>query len=109
MADVTPILDSPMRTATSREQKLRTACKDFVGMVVFAPMLRQARRSSLNCKFLDSSAQRIFQSQLDDVLLQQSSTGDQTGSFAQLGEALYRSLSLQRGAKGDLPSLEIKG
>lgn len=69
--------------------KLRQACSEFVSMATFGQMLREARKSCLNSGLWNSSAEKIFDQQLDDVLLQRAS--DRLGKT--IGEGLYRQLS----------------
>ena len=82
------------------QTKLRKACSEFVSMATFGQMLREARKSSLNSGLWNSSAEKIFNQQLDDVLLQRAS--DKLGKS--VGEGLYRQLSRslpsQRGGAG---------
>ena len=87
-------LNSAQLANVSPAKRLRQACNEFIGMALFAPMLRAARRSSLNGDLFHSNATEVFQSQLDDVLLMRTARSENGGgTFGGLGEALYRKLS----------------
>ena len=93
-----------------QDGRLRRACNEFIGMVMFGQIMRQVRDSSLNSELMHSSGERIFQRQLDDVLLQRACAADSAGGmFGQLGEAMYRSLSASRAAGGHQSVLNVKG
>ncbi|NQU75120.1 MAG: hypothetical protein HQ546_02255 [Planctomycetes bacterium] len=80
------------QSTADRQRQLRGACNELVGMVMFAQMLRTARNGRLNGELFHSSGEQIFQSQLDDVLIQKTCRDDAGGIFGQLGEAIYRRL-----------------
>ena len=108
MGAISVQLDSPAFAALSRERQLRVACNEFIGTVMFGEMLREARESTLNGDLLSSSAQKVFQSQLDDVLIQQAMSGShEQSTFGALGEALYRSVSGRPQAPP--PTLSVEG
>ncbi|MFW6145967.1 MAG: hypothetical protein ACOC7R_01380 [Planctomycetota bacterium] len=104
MSAISVQLDHPSFAAMGRERQLRTACNEFIGTVMFGQMLAEARRSVLTDDLFNSPARRMFQAQLDDVLLQQAS-GGAGGMFGDLSEALVRSLS----PDGDGGTLDVKG
>ena len=91
MAAVALQLNELSSQVSQPRAQLRTACNEFIGMVMFSQVLRQARDSALNADLLGSSAQRVFQSQLDDVLIQNISAAD--GAFGSLSEAMFERLS----------------
>ncbi len=93
MAAVALQLAAAAKPNVSARQKLRAVCEEFIGMTMFGQMLREARDSSLNNDLFHSSGERIFQSQLDDVLLRGAASGDRPSRFGRLGEALYNSLA----------------
>jgi Rod binding domain-containing protein len=79
---------------------LRRSCNELVGMM-FGQLLREARQSKLARGLTDSSAQRMFQGQLDDVLIQSAARGDGgQGVFSALSDGLYRQLAGRMDVKG---------
>jgi len=110
MGAVSVQLDHPGFEALPREQQMRIACNEFIGAVMFGEMLREARNSSLNSGLFSSPAQRAFQTQLDDVLLQQATGGpDSRGVFGELGDAMYRSLSGRSPLSATTPRVDVRG
>ena len=108
MSAISVQLDSPAFSAMSQARQLRAACNEFIGSVMFGEMLREARESTLNSNLLSSNAQKVFQSQLDDVLIQQAMGGShEQSTFGALGEALYRSMSARPQAAP--PTLSVEG
>jgi len=93
MAAVASQLDAAAPPDLSARRKLRVACEEFIGMTMFGPMLREARGSSLNGDLFHSSGERVFQAQLDDVLLRGAASGEGPSRFGRLGDALYESLA----------------
>ena len=83
----------------SRQDELRSACNALVGMAMFAPMLKEARGSSLNGELFKSSGTRMWQSQFDDVLIQTMSERDNS-----LGDVLYERFAKALDAKIDADS-----
>jgi Rod binding domain-containing protein len=70
-------------------QALRNACNELAGNMLFGTMFRQMRESGLNSDLCESPATRMFQSQLDETLLDRSAGELGRG----VGEALFRQLS----------------
>ncbi len=105
MSAISVHLDDPGFAAMGRARQLRAACNEFIGGVMFGQLLAEARRSPLADDLLDSPAGRMFQAQLDDVLLQQAVGGAEAGMFGDLSAALVRSLS--RGGAGE--GLDVEG
>lgn len=92
IATSAPIADAGA-TAGSESRQLRRACDEFVGMIMFGQLLRQARDSSLNSDLFANNGAKLFQSQMDDLVLQRASRGEGRASmFGGLGDALYRGL-----------------
>jgi len=106
MSAISVQLDHPGFAAMQRERQLRTACNEFIGTVMFGQMLDEARESALADDLFNSPGQRVFQAQLDDVLLQRASGGADGGMFGDLSEALVRSLSRPRPESG---TLDVEG
>ena len=96
MSAVAMQLDKPP-AASAAHQALRKACDEFAGMAFFGQLLREARDSYMKSELMDSSAQRLWTSQLDDVLIQRGG-GRLAGS---LGDVLYRQLSKALPAEPD--------
>ena len=103
MSAVTLELNRASAASEAARGRLNAACNEFLGMVTFGTMLRQARESTLNSELLHSRAERVFQSQLDDVLLRKATRGEAgEGMFGRLGQALQRQLG--RGSGGNAPA-----
>ncbi|NLF29985.1 MAG: hypothetical protein GX591_03755 [Planctomycetes bacterium] len=106
MSAISIQLDNPSFAAMRQERQLRSACNEFIGTVMFGQMLSEARQSVLNDDLFSSPGARVFQSQLDDVLLQQAAGTADGGMFGDLSEALVRSLS-RPGSPGG--ALDVEG
>ncbi len=104
MAAIALQLDSAP-TAGTPHARLRQACDEFAGMALFGQLLKNSRQSCLNSGLMESPAQRIFQSQLDDVLMQRAS-GRSVGG---VGEALYRHLAPALGPAPAGGQLDLRG
>ena len=95
-------------TGRSRQEDLRSACNALVGMAMFAPMLKEARESSLNSDMFKSSGTRMWQSQFDEVLIENMSERNNS-----LGDVLYKRFSklvgAQAAAADKAAKLDIKG
>ena len=110
MGAVAVQMDDPAFAALSQERQLRRACNEFIGMAMFSRMLKQARSSTLNSDLFSSPGERVFQSRLDDVMLQQAASDPRGGGmFGSLGDALYRSLSASLTAKRADAGLDVEG
>ena len=106
MSAISIQLDNPSFAAMRQERQLRSARNEFIGTVMFGQMLSEARQSVLNDDLFSSPGARVFQSQLDDVLLQQAAGTADGGMFGDLSEALVRSLS-RPGSPGG--ALDVEG
>ncbi len=94
--------------AKSETQQLRQACDEFIGMVMFGEMLKEARGSSLNSDLFSNSGTKLFQSQLDDVMLKDAAAGNGTQSmFGGLGDSLFDTLGGRRLIPR--PTLDVQG
>lgn len=84
---------SALDAGADRQAKLQSAAYEFVGLAMFGQMLRQARESCLNGELFHSSAEKTWQSQLDDVMVQQAAaSADGMDPFGGLGKAVVRQL-----------------
>lgn len=71
------------------EQELKKACQDFEG-ILLGMMYKQMKASIPKSELIPSDAGReMFESMLDDALVEEASKGNGYG----LGDALYRQLS----------------
>jgi hypothetical protein len=104
MAAVSLQLDQNLTGAKS--QVLRRSCNELVGLM-FGQMLREARQGKLARGLTDSPASRMFQGQLDDVLIQSASRGDSgSGVFSAISNGLYRQLA---GKMTAAPAGDVQG
>ena len=79
--------------AGPKDPALRRACNELVG-VMFGQLLREARQGKLARGLTDSPAYRMFQGQLDDVLIQSAARGDRgQGVFSALSDGVYRQMA----------------
>jgi Rod binding domain-containing protein len=85
-------LQLDQRVSGAKPQTLRRACNELVGLM-FGQLLKDARQSKLARGLTDSSAGRMFQGQLDEVLIQSAARGDRgTGVFSAISDGIYRQL-----------------